>query len=100
MASGGPFVNGHLLKLFPYVKDYKTKAVTARNPYLASDRFANHGLGAPDFPTGLSAAPVGWDHLGERRDYEFAGGFVGVRQSGDLTVRPEIGWAVREVEAV
>ena len=51
------------------------------------------------FPGGLSLAPFRWDYLGRSLPMEFLGGFVGVRQdAGTLALRPEIGWAVREVE--
>lgn len=48
-----------------------------------------------------SQAPFRWTVLGpgpERRyEMEFVSGFVGVRQrSTELTLRPEIGWTVRE----
>jgi len=51
-------------------------------------------------PSGLSTAPFVWDYLGRYYDYQFLGGFVGVCQdAADLTLRPEIGWAVRELAA-
>jgi hypothetical protein len=94
--SGGPYVNGHVLKFFPYRKDYATDTFTVRNNFAGG-----WGMTTKCFPTGLSVAPFRWDVLGPgpRRvyDMEFVGGFVGVRQSpADLTLRPEVGWAVRE----
>jgi hypothetical protein len=50
-----------------------------------------------DLPSGISRAPFHWDYLDRSFDMEFLGGFVGVSQDKDtLTVKPEIGWAVRE----
>ena len=51
-------------------------------------------------PGGLSKAPFRWDYLDRCFDMEFLGGFVGVAQDQEtLTLRPEIGWAVREAPA-
>jgi hypothetical protein len=50
-----------------------------------------------DLPSGISRAPFHWDYLDRSFDMEFLGGFVGVIQDKDtLSVKPEIGWAVRE----
>jgi hypothetical protein len=46
----------------------------------------------------LSKAPFRWSYLDRRFDMEFLGGFVGVAQDQEtLALRPEIGWAVKEV---
>ncbi|HEX8913100.1 MAG TPA: DUF4419 domain-containing protein [Humisphaera sp.] len=95
--SGGPYVTGHIVKLFPYLKDYETKAATVRNPHLTADEW---GPTSTSFPSGLSTAPFEWTVRGptseQKHGMEFIGGFVGVRQSPDGgTLRPEIGWAVR-----
>ena len=53
-----------------------------------------------ELPGGLSKAPFRWDYLDRSFDMEFLGGFVGVAQDQEtLTLRPEIGWAVREAPA-
>ena len=53
------------------------------------------------FPGGLSSAPFRWEHRGRPFDMEFLGGFVGGAQDPEtLTLRPEIGWAVREAVEV
>jgi hypothetical protein len=50
-----------------------------------------------DLPSGISRAPFHWDCLDRSFDMEFLGGFVGLSQDKNtLTVKPEIGWAVRE----
>ncbi|MGO9465079.1 MAG: DUF4419 domain-containing protein [Isosphaeraceae bacterium] len=50
-----------------------------------------------ELPSGISRAPFHWDYLEQSFDMEFLGGFVGVAQDQEsLTLRPEIGWAVRE----
>ena len=56
-----------------------------------------HGFFASSFPGGLFKAPFRWQCLDQSFDMEFLGGFVGVAQDQEtLTLRPEIGWAVRE----
>lgn len=55
------------------------------------------GPSPADFPCGLSRAPFVWNYYTERFHMEFLGGFVGIAQDPDtLTLRPEIGWAIRE----
>lgn len=61
--------------------------------YLTGPRLA-------DLPSGLSKAPFSWNYFDRSFDMEFLGGFVGVAQDQEtLTLRPEIGWAVREATA-
>jgi hypothetical protein len=59
-----------------------------------------YGPGGPtieSLPGGLSKAPFRWLYRDNTFDMEFLGGFVGVAQDPEtLTLRPEIGWAVRE----
>ena len=48
----------------------------------------------------MSKAPFLWHYLERSFDMEFLGGFVGVAQDQEtLTLRLEIGWAVREASA-
>jgi hypothetical protein len=69
----------------------------------------NRGLNSPRlteiaprrFPAGLSSVPfdlfIGNDKE-NKESMEFVAGFVGMTQEeGTLALRPEIGWAVREV---
>ena len=67
---------------------------------LEKHRCEPRGFSADSFPSGLSKAPFWWDYLRRSFDMEFLGGFVGVAQDEEtLTLRPEIGWAVREAPA-
>ncbi|MDY7014232.1 MAG: DUF4419 domain-containing protein [Cyanobacteriota bacterium] len=53
-----------------------------------------------EFPSGLAKVPFIWLDEECAYDIEFLGGFVGVKQNpDDLSLRPEIGWAVREIVA-
>ncbi len=71
-----------------------------RRSLIDGDDDLDSGLSGPrisDLPLGLSKVPFGWDYLDQSFDMEFLGGFVGVTQDQKtLTLRPEIGWAVRE----
>ena len=55
------------------------------------------GLTSERIPSALAEAPFEWEYLNRRHDMRFVAGFVGVRQDEEnLSVRPEIGWAVYE----
>jgi hypothetical protein len=100
-ASGGPFVNGHILKFFPYLRNYKTKKATIQHkfPPVDSPRPFD-GVTIPDFPKGQSKVPFVWNYFQKQCEMEFLGGFVGVRQDRKTKrLQPEIGWAVRETNA-
>ncbi|AMV40207.1 hypothetical protein VT85_22435 [Planctomyces sp. SH-PL62] len=114
--SGGPKITGWLLALFPYLKDRETGRATVRNPWLAEEaqriefdvlgeedevaaepQYLPDGPTMEEFPGGLSSAPLRWECRDRAFAMEFLGGFVGVAQDDEtLSLRPEIGWAVRE----
>jgi hypothetical protein len=107
--SGGAAVTGWITAFFPYLKDEQGTA-SRKNPWLAEGGARLQGLlGAaedpqvcdgpsPDaFPSGLARAPFVWEYLNRKFPMEFLGGFVGVNQNAaTLTLRPELGWVVRE----
>jgi hypothetical protein len=87
--SGGLSMDGWLLRLFPYTKDWYGKQV--KNPALNGN-----GVNASQLPSSLSSVPFIWDYYGNRLDYLFLAGFTGVAQDEQtLAVSPVIGWAVR-----
>jgi hypothetical protein len=110
--SGGGAANGWITAFFPYKQDRQGgRAVRPRMVLYGKDQEDLDGMihpgdargwesphfSAGSFPSGLSAAPFRWDYLDRSFDMEFLGGFVGVAQDQEtLTLRPEIGWAVRE----
>jgi hypothetical protein len=113
--SGGAVINGWITAFFPYAKDDRTKRATVPHRVLFGDdkdrlvsmlypdgesHWETPGFTVPSFPSGLSKAPFRWNYLDRAFDMEFLGGFVGVAQDQEtLTLRPEIGWAVREAPA-
>jgi hypothetical protein len=113
--SGGAVINGWITAFFPYRKDRQTgRASVPSKALLGNDQeklekmfypgersgWETPGFSADSFPSGLSKAPFRWEYLDRSFDMEFLGGFVGVAQDQEtLTLRPEIGWAVREAPA-
>ena len=112
-AGGADSASGWIALFFPYLTNDEGKA-TQLNPWLAGHR----KFGEPfedeqvprrrvfsegKFPGGLATAPITWverdtdGRLLHRKDTQLLGGFVGVAQApATLSLRPEIGWAVRE----
>lgn len=88
--SGGPFIHGWVSRLFPYLRQGEE---LVKNPYLVEAAHAN-GPTSDQFPSGLSCAPVMWEYHGSRIPMHFLGGFFGISQAEDLTLQPDIGWAV------
>ncbi len=101
-ASGGPYVTGWCNTLFPYTHAYGGKLVKNDSVTAWRDGLTSPFGGGPkpaDVPNGLSVAPFVWNYLGREFAMEFVGGFVGLSQTSDLSVRPCLGWAVREKPA-
>lgn len=110
--SGGSAVTGWITAFFPYFNDRSNPSIE-KNPWLAEGggrlqslldgqwgkEDFHHGGPSPDsFPSGMARAPFLWKYFGSLIEMEFLGGFVGVAQdSTTLTLRPEIGWAIRQV---
>jgi hypothetical protein len=91
--------------LFPYLRAGKNGAL---HPNKSVTTWAQ-GMGDPfgggpkhgSIPVGLSLAPFEWRCLDQSFPMELLGGFVGVAQdAGTLALRPVIGWAVRDADAL
>ena len=105
-------LTGWITAFFPYLKDHETGNASVPMCELFAYRGDLDSMLYPGekpkrgratgptiqlLPGGLSKAPFRWDYLDRSFDMEFLGGFVGVAQDQEtLTLRPEIGWAVRE----
>ncbi len=68
-----------------------------RNPWLTALP-SRHGIGRDDFPCLPSMAPFLWQYLNTTYEMDFVGGLMGIaHDSATLSLRPEIGGAVRAV---
>jgi hypothetical protein len=98
-SSGGPHITGWITQLFPYVQLH---GKTARNSQIGKDqskrRSCFDGMTSDQFPSGLSVAPFVWEYYADNLPMEFVGGFLGVKQEDDLSLKPALGWAVRYSE--
>lgn len=91
--SGGEKINGWLLKLFPFCKDWRDDSKLMVNPLLERrDASIRHDrLVSP-----VSKVPFIWEYLGTKLDYEFLGGVVAVEQDpATLALSPRCAWGVR-----
>jgi hypothetical protein len=110
--SGGPQIHGHVRVFFPYLRvplgDGRWQFV--RNGAAAGSGPDAHGNSRPRpafsalltdwLPSSLSRVPFAWEYMGSPINMEAVAGFVGISQDlAPLRVRPEIGWAVRQVAA-
>jgi hypothetical protein len=90
--SGGSDVTGWINVFFPFLRDGKYN--------LSVDWFTSNsqkrGIDPIKYPTGISIAPVIWDYIGTKFNYEFCAGMIGtsVTEENDLT--PTIGWFVKQ----
>ena len=88
--SGGPFVDGHVTSLFPYLR---ARGNSVRRNKWKTGMFG--GSNPADFPSLYSPVEVEWEDTVLIRDMKFHGGVVGVSYSNNI-VRPEVGWCVSE----
>ena len=93
--SGGTYITGWIIKFFPYINDNNKMII---NPYIdkkPKDHF--EGLLTNQFNNGLSKADFIWNYYGTKYEMEFLAGFIGIKQDlNTLTLRPEIGWLVKD----
>ncbi len=95
--SGGPYITGHIINLFPYLIDerlgsFRNKLISANIPVppYTSANITNRSIPSP-----LSVAPFLWKYYNEVFAMDFVAGFVSAAQDpSTLAIRPEIGWAV------
>jgi Domain of unknown function (DUF4419) len=105
--SGGPFIDGWLVKFFPYIESVEDDGETIKRTYTIN-RYLDYtptsdfdGFSTSDLSSGLSRVPFTWDCGDKTYDMEFAAGFMGITQDEhSKALRPEIGWAVQDVEDV
>ena len=101
-ASGvGETITGWINALFPYTIDLSTQQLAPNKNVAdwAHDKSFN-ATPLSTIPNGLSVAPFTWSYLGKDLPMEFVAGFLAASYDGaSRSVRPAIGWAVREASA-
>lgn len=89
--SGTDIIDGHILRLFPYLKNGDKNRI-----------FENKGIRTDEIPASLSSVPFIWNYYGTELKYLFYSGHTSViyeelnRDKVYRFVRPQIGWAVRD----
>jgi len=112
--SGGPYVNGWLVRLLPYLKRREYRCIVPNDhstgyfmpwrtdlrnfilerPVENGDSWS--GLTHDQLPSSVSAVPFTWHYHGQSFDYQFLAGVMAVTQdSATKAIRPRVGWAVR-----
>jgi len=97
--SGGPFTQGWLVRLLPYLKQGNYKFATLKNPMLGQVLVSDKrwGLTHDQLPSPASQVPFVWQYLKKESDHQFVAGVLTIEQDKDnRAIRPRIGWAVRE----
>ena len=82
--SGGPYINGHIIKIFPYSKDYK-------NTYAKRD--LKRAMTTSEFASGLSNVPFLWSYFSKVFPMSFISGFIGIEATNE-SLKPNIGWGI------
>lgn len=94
--SGGPYITGWIIKFFPYINDGNQKMIY--NPFIEREpeKFME-GLTTNQFNNGLSKVDFIWNYFGKKYEMQFLAGFIGIKQDKkSVTLRPEIGWLVKD----
>jgi hypothetical protein len=96
--SGGPYLSGWLIGLFPYLKDDK------KNPYVSmqktwKDSLQNKmfgGLTTKSFSYHMNQVPFKWKYHTEEIDMLFVGGLIGVLGQKDNSLVPLFAYSITE----
>ncbi|KAJ9075306.1 hypothetical protein DSO57_1037353 [Entomophthora muscae] len=92
--SGGPFINGWINHLFPYLQD---EDGLFRNEYLRNGRSRRNYYGPTldQFPPGFTQTPFVWEYYSASLDMAFVGGFLGIQKHEKPNfITPALAWAV------
>lgn len=93
--SGGSHISGWITNFVPYIH---TGNGCRKNSHITDKcRDERSGIKTTYLPSGLSKVPFIWKYLGATYKMDFIAGFTSFSQDrSSFTVRPKIGWAVRE----
>ena len=97
--SGGPFITGWIVTLFPYVG----RSMKDMKPNRCLDSWSAEEplrwLTTRDFPSGSVSTPFIWKYFFDEFEMYFYAGFLGTGQDKKtLALKPMIGWAVVDKE--
>ncbi|NEO84000.1 MAG: DUF4419 domain-containing protein [Spirulina sp. SIO3F2] len=98
---GGDLITGWLADLFPYIQHSVTEDVSVRNPIFDVPRsklIVENGISSRSLPNEISQSPITVEFNGHKISLGLVSGFVGVQQTEDSYLKPEVGWAVRELD--
>jgi len=111
---GPTFVNGWVIKFFPYIKDkkdlnkYDNKTGMAiaeefykSNEFLDGEKYKKSNLTTEDFPSGLSKIVIiHHDYFKNTTiNYGICSGFMAINQFKDYSIEPLISWAVYDLNS-
>jgi hypothetical protein len=116
-AYGWDRINGWIARLIPYIRHYQTGSFTVANsllnePFVIEPEvepektpysifFSVPGLISTSLPSGLSLVPFKFKEGSRSKNMQLVGGFVGIEQVGEnQTIRPKLGWAVRNLGGI
>lgn len=96
--SGGPFISGWILSLFPYLKRNTRNYFVWEKDWSSSyDTNMLGGLVTSDFPLTLSNSSFIWDYYSTEYSMSFTGGMIGVNfNEATKSLKPIFGYAVVE----
>lgn len=91
--SGGPYINGWLAKLVPYVRNWRTKTYSVVNN--REGMFG--GITSDDLPNSVCQTEFKWMYYEDIIPMQFVAGMVGIKQNHDnLELTPTVGWAIAQ----
>jgi len=98
LGSGGPYLTGWIVKLMPYIFSGGQMVL---NPYLDwQPGDSRKPMTLSQLPRQILSVPFTWMLMEQSHQMHFYSGFMGIQQDPEtLGLRPQIGWAIRDVEA-
>ena len=98
--SGGPFITGWVVTLFPYLgRDVKKMHTKSYLKSWGTVSCFHAGVATDSFPSDSVSTPFVWQYFTEEFEMYFYAGFLGVGQDKkSLSLQPVIGWAVVDKE--